>query len=656
MDQFKNKSVGTLAAGIDNDDVTMNLVAGHGARFPAVPFNGWIWDTTVYPRAEDDPDYEIVRVTDIDGDELTIVRAQEGTAAASHNTIGRGYAFVAGLTAKTLNDDLGVPFVLNNSGIDNVSTDALVLENTEAAVDGAQQWSPRVRWVGQGFGGSTSQTVEWLAEVIPVQGATNPTSFLRFGSRVNGATAVGALFLDSRGRLGNTSASAFPLDWIHLFANVVGLQNVERIWVAAHGTRTVNDRVHGQQIVLNDDANVVNKTVTNAANNGSGLIRLTTSTAHGFTTGDYVAVYGVVGTVEANAWWQVTVINSTTIDLQGSTFTNAYTSGGVVTNRPALYGQFVVAVPTVSRGELGGTASNGDDIGCFVAYNGSANDSLAGDVLYVGHNDGFSSTQPEWFTVVSSDANVHWGVTIRGNVLTGGVDLAEAALGAGAYAFRMGNTHPFKARNAANSADLILFALNSSNILEFSQASQFSDLGVGASPSGSGAKLFVSATTTAAKFTASSATATFVAIDNTGGGNTNLLFSESGVGRWYIGNGASDDRFRFLNSDGNGNAELFALFQTGLPAFQGTITAGGTTGARTINKPRGTVNFAASAASLVVTNSLVTTSSIIHCTVGTNDATMKSAQAVAGAGSFTIFPNAVPTAETRVNFSVEAVI
>jgi hypothetical protein len=81
-----------------------------------------------------------------------------------------------------------------------------------------------------------------------------------------------------------------------------------------------------------------------------------------------------------------------------------------------------------------------------------------------------------------------------------------------------------------------------------------------------------------------------------------------------------------------------------------TITAGGTTGAQTINKSAGSVNFAASATSLVVTNSLVTTSSVIHCTVATNDATMKSVQVVAAAGSFTIYANAAATAETRVNF------
>lgn len=86
--------------------------------------------------------------------------------------------------------------------------------------------------------------------------------------------------------------------------------------------------------------------------------------------------------------------------------------------------------------------------------------------------------------------------------------------------------------------------------------------------------------------------------------------------------------------------------------LQKTITAGGTTGAQTINKTSGSVNFAATATSLVVTNSLVATSSVINCTVATNDTTFKSAQCVAASGSFTVFANAAATAETRVNFSV----
>jgi hypothetical protein len=83
-----------------------------------------------------------------------------------------------------------------------------------------------------------------------------------------------------------------------------------------------------------------------------------------------------------------------------------------------------------------------------------------------------------------------------------------------------------------------------------------------------------------------------------------------------------------------------------------TVTAAGTTGAQTINKTVGSVNFAAAASSLVVTNSRVTTASVIVATVATDDATMKSVVAVSAAGSFTLTANAAATAETRVNFIV----
>lgn len=83
-----------------------------------------------------------------------------------------------------------------------------------------------------------------------------------------------------------------------------------------------------------------------------------------------------------------------------------------------------------------------------------------------------------------------------------------------------------------------------------------------------------------------------------------------------------------------------------------TITPAATVGAQTINKNAGSVNFAAAATSLVVTNSRVTANSIVVATVATNDATMTSVQAVPGAGSFTLFANAAATAETRVNFLV----
>jgi hypothetical protein len=77
--------------------------------------------------------------------------------------------------------------------------------------------------------------------------------------------------------------------------------------------------------------------VTGAANNGSGLIRLTITNGSVLATGNSVNVQDVGGTTEANATWTITKINDTTIDLQASTFTNAYTSGGIVFLQPGAY-------------------------------------------------------------------------------------------------------------------------------------------------------------------------------------------------------------------------------------------------------------------------------------------------------------------------------
>ena len=97
---------------------------------------------------------------------------------------------------------------------------------------------------------------------------------------------------------------------------------------------------------------------------------------------------------------------------------------------------------------------------------------------------------------------------------------------------------------------------------------------------------------------------------------------------------------------------IFAVKGNGLLQVGATITSGGTTGAQTIDKSAGAVNFAATDSSLVVTNSLVSTNSIVMCTVATNDTTLKSVQCVPASGSFTMFGNAAATAETRVNFFV----
>ncbi len=72
-----------------------------------------------------------------------------------------------------------------------------------------------------------------------------------------------------------------------------------------------------------------NSGISGAANNGAGLIRIT-ATGHGFSTGASVFIKGVTGTTEANGIWTVTKVDVDHVDLQGSTFTNAYVAAGTI--------------------------------------------------------------------------------------------------------------------------------------------------------------------------------------------------------------------------------------------------------------------------------------------------------------------------------------
>lgn len=102
----------------------------------------------------------------------------------------------------------------------------------------------------------------------------------------------------------------------------------------------------------------------------------------------------------------------------------------------------------------------------------------------------------------------------------------------------------------------------------------------------------------------------------------------------------------------DGTTAMFTVGDGGNLQVERTVTVAGTTGAQTINKAAGTVNFAAAATSLVVTNSLVDASSIVYAVMRTNDGTCALKSVVPGSGSFTINVTAGCAAETSFGFLV----
>jgi len=121
MDNAKNFAKATVSTGYDADDTSIDLTSGGGARFPTPPFNAAWWDSTTYPDPADDPNVEIVRVTNIVSDTLTITRGQEGTAASTKNTADKTYKFLAGFTQLTW-DEISAALPTKGDGPPDVDT------------------------------------------------------------------------------------------------------------------------------------------------------------------------------------------------------------------------------------------------------------------------------------------------------------------------------------------------------------------------------------------------------------------------------------------------------------------------------------------------------------------------------------------------------
>lgn len=100
FDGHRNFAVSAVATAPSpaTSGLSLTLAAGGGALMPVPPFNGVAWPAGAQPLSVN---AEVVRVTGVAGDILTIVRAQEGSAARS---IVIGDQFSAAITAKMITD------------------------------------------------------------------------------------------------------------------------------------------------------------------------------------------------------------------------------------------------------------------------------------------------------------------------------------------------------------------------------------------------------------------------------------------------------------------------------------------------------------------------------------------------------------------------
>lgn len=105
-----------------------------------------------------------------------------------------------------------VKFLTPNLGVTSIDGKGLWIQNATAAAAGAQQISGGLLWEGQGWATTpvASQSVKFMADVLPVQGAANPTGMWRLSPSING-TAYSPIMQITAGVAGSQQQLIFGL-------------------------------------------------------------------------------------------------------------------------------------------------------------------------------------------------------------------------------------------------------------------------------------------------------------------------------------------------------------------------------------------------------------------------------------------------------------
>lgn len=218
MDIAKNFAKATVSTGYNAVATSIDLTTGHGAKFPAAPFNVVWWNSTDYADPSEDPNVEIVRVTAISTDTLTVTRAQEGTSASTKNTGGKTYKMAEGPTADWFNNQI-MPQVLTTRG-DIVRRGPSGPERVALPTRASQFLSDGTDAVWKNGGNCIYLWDDWLADLAAGQtGWSAVTGGGAVTVRTGDNDHPGVVSLET-----STSASAAPA--MRKLANSVGLFNL----------------------------------------------------------------------------------------------------------------------------------------------------------------------------------------------------------------------------------------------------------------------------------------------------------------------------------------------------------------------------------------------------------------------------------------------
>lgn len=195
-DQVANFKKVTVSIGYDAAATNIVLSAGQGAELPNPSgdnYNLIWWDSLVYPDPADDPNVEIVRVTALSTDTLTVTRNQEGSGASTKNTGGSTYKMILGPTAKTITDLAGGAGV---AAIYLPAEAAYLPATNPAALTEEVGATVYAGWSHADFDDTTSESIVWRIPVPDYDGGNiTVTAYGRPATTPGGAvTAIFDIF------------------------------------------------------------------------------------------------------------------------------------------------------------------------------------------------------------------------------------------------------------------------------------------------------------------------------------------------------------------------------------------------------------------------------------------------------------------------------
>ena len=123
--------------------------------------------------------------------------------------------------------------------------------------------------------------------------------------------------------------------------DIMGTITAYQRWLDADGNPGAMCPISNEHTIASNS-----RTITAATNAAPIVI---TATSHGFTTGEYVKINGVLGNLGANGKWVVTNLTANTFSLDGSVGSGTYISGGTANQGAGQIDYTSVDAPTDSR-------------------------------------------------------------------------------------------------------------------------------------------------------------------------------------------------------------------------------------------------------------------------------------------------------------------